>query len=59
MGGRRPGFRHPGGENDYEEKKQTAGPLMQSQHIRKTLATTERGEKLKQSGRKKLKPNGK
>ena len=35
------------------------GPLMQSQHIRKTLATTERGEKLKQSGRKKLKPNGK
>ena len=35
------------------------GPLMQSQHIRKTLATTERGEKLKQSGRKKPKSNGK
>jgi len=32
---------------------------MQSQHIRKTLATKDGGEKLKQSGRKKLKPNGK
>jgi len=43
-GRRRPGIRHPGREDGYEEKKQTAGPLMQSQHIRKTLATTERGE---------------
>jgi len=55
MGGRRrPGFRHPDRKGGYEDKKETAGSLMQSQHVRKNLVTKEGGEKSKKRGRKNL-----